>query len=44
VLTGAFAAGFAVAPRPRRRIASVLTAHFGSDVLHIAYKKAENSV
>jgi uncharacterized protein DUF1360 len=39
-----FAAGFAVAPRPTRWIASVLTAHFGSDVVHIAYKKAENSM
>jgi hypothetical protein len=39
-----FAAGFAVAPRPTRWIASVLTAHFGSDVLHIAYKKVENSM
>jgi uncharacterized membrane protein len=39
-----FAARFAVAPRPTRWIASVLTAHFGSDVLHIAYKKAENSL
>ena len=39
-----FAAGFAVAPRPTRWIASVLTAHFGSDVLHVAYKKAENAM
>jgi Protein of unknown function (DUF1360) len=38
-----FAAGFAVAPRPTRWIASVLTAVFGSDVLQIAYKKAEDS-
>jgi uncharacterized protein DUF1360 len=37
-----FAAGFVVAPRPTHWIASVLTAHFASDVLHIAYKKAEN--
>jgi hypothetical protein len=38
-----FAAGFAVAPRPTRWIASILTAHFGSDMLQIAYKKAESS-
>jgi hypothetical protein len=38
-----FAAGFAVTRRPTRWIA-VLTAQFGSDVLHIAYKKAENSM
>jgi hypothetical protein len=38
-----FAAGFAVAPHPMRWIASVLTAHLGSDVLHIAYNRAENS-
>jgi hypothetical protein len=37
-----FAAGLAVAPHPTRWIAWVLTAHFGSDVLHITYKKAEN--
>ena|SRR5215218_6997089 len=39
-----FAAGFAVAPRATRWIASVLTAHFESDALHIAYKKSENSM
>ena len=39
-----FAAGFAVAPRPTRWIASVLTAHFGADLLQIAYKKAEDSM
>lgn len=38
-----FGAGFAVAPRPTRWVASVLTAAFGSDVLQIAYKKAEDS-
>ena len=37
------AAGLIVAPRPTRWIASVLTALFGSDVLHIAYKKLEES-
>jgi hypothetical protein len=40
----AFAAGFVVAPRPTRWAASVLTAVFGSDVLQIAYKKAEDSL
>jgi uncharacterized protein DUF1360 len=40
----AFAAGFAVAPRPTRWLASILTAHFGSDVLQIAYKKAEDAM
>jgi hypothetical protein len=39
-----FAAGFAVAPRPTRWVASVLSAAFGSDVLQIAYKKAEDSL
>jgi hypothetical protein len=37
----AFAAGLAVAPRPTRWTASVLTAVFGSDILQIAYKKSE---
>jgi uncharacterized protein DUF1360 len=40
----AFAAGFVVAPRPTRWAASVLTAVFGSDLLQIAYKKAEDSL
>jgi Protein of unknown function (DUF1360) len=40
----AFAAGFAVAPRPTRWTASVLTAVFGSDALQIAYKKAEDAL
>ena len=39
-----FAAGFAVAPRQTRWAASVLTAVFGSDVLQILYKKAEDSI
>ena len=43
-IAAAFAAGFAVAPRPTRLVASVLAAHFGSDVLQIAYKKAEDSM
>jgi hypothetical protein len=40
----AFAAGLAVAPRPTRWTASVLTAVFGSDLLQIAYKKAEDTL
>jgi hypothetical protein len=38
-----FAAGFAVAPRPTRWVATVLSAVFGSDLLQIAYKKAEDA-
>jgi hypothetical protein len=40
----AFAAGLAVAPRPTRFAAFVLTAVFGSDLLQIAYKKAEDAM
>jgi hypothetical protein len=40
----AFAAGLVAAPRPTRWAASVLTAVFGSDLLQIAYKKAEDSL
>jgi hypothetical protein len=40
----AFAAGYAVAPRPTRWTAAVLTAVFGSDMLQIAYKKAEEAL
>jgi hypothetical protein len=39
----AFVAGLAVAPRPTRWTASVLTAVFGSDVLQAVYKKLEDS-
>jgi hypothetical protein len=39
-----FAAGYAVAPRPTRWLASILTAVFGADVLQIAYKKAEDAM
>ena len=39
-----FAAGFVVAPKPTRWVASVLSAVFGSDVLQIAYKKAEDAI
>ncbi|HEX2161138.1 MAG TPA: DUF1360 domain-containing protein [Thermoleophilaceae bacterium] len=40
----AFAGGLVVAPRPTRFIAGILTTVFGSDVLQIAYKKAEDSL
>jgi len=43
-IAGGFTAGLAVAPRPTRWTASVLTALFGSDLLQIAYKKAEDSL
>jgi Protein of unknown function (DUF1360) len=43
-LAAAFTAGLIVAPRPTRWIATVLTMVFGSDVLQIAYKKAEDSL
>jgi Protein of unknown function (DUF1360) len=39
-----FAAGLIVAPRPTRWVASVFATVFGSDVLQIAYKKAEDSL
>ncbi len=41
-LASAFAAGLVVAPRPTRWAAGILTTVFGSDVLQIAYKKAED--
>ncbi len=41
-LGAAFAAGLAIAPRPTRWIATVLTVHFGSDVLQLAYKRIES--
>jgi hypothetical protein len=37
----AFAIGLAVVPRPTRWVASVLAAHFGSDVLQAAHRKIE---
>jgi hypothetical protein len=43
-IAAAFAAGFVVSPRATRWVASVLTAVFGSDLLQIAYKKAEDSL
>jgi hypothetical protein len=43
-IAAAFAAGLVVAPRPTRWAAGVLTAVFGSDVLQIAYRKAEDTL
>jgi hypothetical protein len=43
-IAAGFAAGLVVAPRPTRWTAGVLTAAFGSDVLQIAYKKAEDAL
>jgi hypothetical protein len=40
----ALAAGLVVAPRATRWVASVLSAVFGSDLLQIAYKKAEDTL
>ncbi|MEA2140526.1 MAG: hypothetical protein QOC91_625 [Solirubrobacteraceae bacterium] len=39
----AFAIGLAVVPRPTRWVASVLAAHFGSDVLQATYRKLEDA-
>ena len=39
----AFAIGLAVVPRPTRWVASVLAAHFGSDVLQAAYRRLEDA-
>ena len=43
-IAAAFAAGFIVAPRATRWVASVLTAVFGSDLLQIAYRRAEDAI
>lgn len=43
-IAAAFAAGLLVAPRATRWIASVITVVFGSDVLQIAYRKAEDAL
>jgi len=43
VATG-LAAGLALAPRPTRWIASVLSAVFAADVLQIAYKRLEDTL
>jgi len=42
-IAGALAAGLIVAPRPTRWVAAVLAVVFGSDVLQIAYRKAEDA-
>jgi hypothetical protein len=39
-----FVAGLLVAPRFTRWTASVLAVFFGSDLLQIAYKKAEDTL
>lgn len=43
-IASVFAAGLLVAPRATRWTASVLTALFGSDMLQIAYKRAEETL
>jgi Protein of unknown function (DUF1360) len=43
-VAAAFAAGFIVAPRPTRWVAATFSALFGSDVLQIAYAKAEETL
>jgi Protein of unknown function (DUF1360) len=43
-IASALAAGLVVAPRATRWVASVLSAVFGSDLLQIAYKKAEDTL
>ncbi len=40
----AFAAALVVAPRPARWVASVLSVHFGSDVLQVLYKRLEDTL
>lgn len=43
-IAATFTAGLVTAPRPTRLVASVLATLTGSDVLQIAYKKAEDSL
>ncbi|MEA2216671.1 MAG: hypothetical protein QOK19_2232 [Solirubrobacteraceae bacterium] len=43
-LAAAFTAALVVAPRPTRWVAAALTALFGSDLLQIAYKRAEQQL
>jgi hypothetical protein len=43
-ISAAFTAGLLVAPRFTRWFAAVLAALFGADVLHVAYRKAEDSL
>ena len=38
------AVGMTLAPRQTRWVASVLSAHFGADVLHVVYKKLEDTL
>lgn len=42
-IAAAFAAGFIVAPRPTRWVATIFTALFGADAMQLAYAKAEKS-
>jgi hypothetical protein len=43
-IAAGFAAGLVVAPRATRLAASILTILFGSDMLQIAYRKAEETL
>jgi hypothetical protein len=43
-IAAGFAAGLLVAPRATRWVASVFTVLFGSDLLQIAYKRAEETL
>jgi hypothetical protein len=43
-VAAAFAAGLMLAPRQTRWIASVLVAVFGSDLLQLLYKHAEDAL
>jgi hypothetical protein len=43
IATG-FAIGIVLAPRPTRWVASILSVHFGSEVLQGAYKKLEDAL
>jgi hypothetical protein len=43
-ISAAFAAGLLVAPRFTRWFAAVLAALFGADVLHVAYRNAEDAL
>jgi uncharacterized protein DUF1360 len=43
-ISAAFTAGLLVAPRFTRWFAAVLAALFGADVLHVAYRKAEDAL
>lgn len=43
-IAAGFAAGLIIAPRPTRWLASVLATVFGSDLLQILYKRAEQTL